>query len=186
MLGMKDIRRLLERWQLVVGDVRERMYRAPTPRERERWHGLWLLAHGCTALAVAEALEREPHTIGTWVASLSDKGPTAFEQLGGPPPRPRRRPAGPTEGCGAGAARKGRNRPGELELESGTEICPRTLRTLAEQQQLPELLASVGFCPEAAEETFSEGRRGQVGGLRGGVCRTPGRSATTGDESLLR
>ena len=27
------------------------------------------------------------------------------------------------------------------------------------RQQLPELLASVGFCPEAAEETFSEGRR---------------------------
>ena len=25
---MKDIRRLLERWQLDVGDVRERMYRA--------------------------------------------------------------------------------------------------------------------------------------------------------------
>ena len=88
MLGMKDIRRLLERWQLDVGDVRERMYRAPTPRERERWHGLWLLAHGCTALAVAEALEREPHTIGTWVAALSDKGPTAlaFEQSGGSPP----------------------------------------------------------------------------------------------------
>ena len=36
------------------------------------------------------------------------------------------------------------------------EICPRALRTLAEQQQLPELLASVGFCPEAAEETFLE------------------------------
>ena len=39
-------------------------------------------------MAVAEALEREPHTIGTWVAALSDKGPTAlaFEQLGGSPP----------------------------------------------------------------------------------------------------
>ncbi len=88
MLGMRDIVQLLERWQLNVGDVRERMYRAPTPRERERWHGLWLLAQGWTASAVAEALEREPHTIGTWVAAFRDNGPTAlaFEQSGGSPP----------------------------------------------------------------------------------------------------
>ncbi len=51
---MRDIVELLERWQLDVGKVREHMYRAPTPRERERWHGLWLLARGWTALAVAE------------------------------------------------------------------------------------------------------------------------------------
>ncbi len=35
-LGMRDIVQLLERWQLDVGEVRERMYRASTPRERER------------------------------------------------------------------------------------------------------------------------------------------------------
>src|SRR5215216_4660918 len=35
---------LLERWRLDVRQVRERMYRAPTARERERWHALWLLA----------------------------------------------------------------------------------------------------------------------------------------------
>ncbi len=87
-VGMKDIVQLLERWQLDVSEVRERMYRAPTPRERERWHGLWLLAQGWTASAVAEALEREPHTIGAWVAAFSDNGPTAlvFEQSGGSPP----------------------------------------------------------------------------------------------------
>ncbi len=87
-LGMMDIGQLLERWHLDVGGVRERMYRAPTPRERERWHALWLLARGWTALAVAEALEREPHTVGSWVAAFSDKGPTAlaFEQSGGSPP----------------------------------------------------------------------------------------------------
>ncbi len=86
--GMWDIMRLLERWRLSVGDVRERMYRAATARERERWHGLWLLAQGGTALVVSEALEREPHTIGTWVAAFSDDGPTvlAFEQSGGSPP----------------------------------------------------------------------------------------------------
>ena len=31
-----------ERWQLDAAAVREQMYRAPTPRERERWHALWL------------------------------------------------------------------------------------------------------------------------------------------------
>ena len=87
-LGMRDIRQLLERWQLDVGDVRERMYRAPTPRERERWHALWLLAQGWTASAVGEALEREPHTIGAWIGAFSDNGPAAlgFEQSGGSPP----------------------------------------------------------------------------------------------------
>ncbi len=34
--GMKEIVQLMEEWQLNVGDLRERMYRAPTPRERER------------------------------------------------------------------------------------------------------------------------------------------------------
>ncbi len=87
-LGMRDLMQLLERWQLDVGEVRKRMYRASTPRERERWHALWLLAQGWTASAVAEALEREAHTIGTWVAAFSDNGPAAlaFEQSGGSPP----------------------------------------------------------------------------------------------------
>ena len=39
---------------------------APTPRERERWYAVWLLAQGWTAAATAEALERDPHTIGRW------------------------------------------------------------------------------------------------------------------------
>ncbi len=35
-----DVLALLQRWQLDVGQVRERVYRAATPRERERWHAL--------------------------------------------------------------------------------------------------------------------------------------------------
>ncbi len=79
---------LLERWKLDVRQVRERMYRAPTPRERERWHALWLLARGWSAAQVAEALERDPHTIGEWVAAFGRSGPAAlaFEHTGGPPP----------------------------------------------------------------------------------------------------
>ena len=68
-------------------EVRRRMYRAPTPRERERWHALWLLAQGWTAAAVARALERDAHTIGQWAEAFSEGGPRAlaFEQSGGSP-----------------------------------------------------------------------------------------------------
>jgi transposase len=87
----------LERWELDVHAVRERMYRAPTPRERERWHALWLLARGWLAAQVAEALERDPHTIGEWLAAFGRSGPAglAFDQTGGSPP-PSARPSRPT------------------------------------------------------------------------------------------
>jgi hypothetical protein len=64
------------------------VYRAPTPRERERWHALWLLAKGWSAAEVADALERDPHTIGEWLESFCQHGPAglAFEQTGGSPP----------------------------------------------------------------------------------------------------
>ena len=35
-----DLEEALSRWQIDAAAVRERMYRAPTPRERERWHAL--------------------------------------------------------------------------------------------------------------------------------------------------
>ena len=43
-----------------------------------------------------------------------------------------------------------------------------------------------GVCPETAEEAFSEGRRSQAGGLRGGVCRAAGRVTTGEGQGLLR
>ena len=107
---MKDMARLLERWQLDVGDLRERMYRAPTPRERERWHGLWLLVQGWSVTQVAEALERDSHTIGDWLSSFRRAGAQGmvFEHTGGsPPPRPERRATRPTEVRGAKSAPKG-------------------------------------------------------------------------------
>ncbi len=94
---MTDIATMLDRWALELRQVRERMYRAPTPRERERWHALWLLAQGWSANKVAEVLERDPHTIGSWLAAFAQDGPAAlaFEHTGGSPPpsRPRPRPA---------------------------------------------------------------------------------------------
>ena len=103
---MTDIVQLLERWQLDVGDLRERMYRAPTPRERERWHGLWLLAQGWSATQVAEALEREsliPSETG-WT-TFAKAGPKVWSLSRlGVPPRLEPRSTEPTEVCGAKSA----------------------------------------------------------------------------------
>ena len=54
----------------------------------ERWYAVLLLAQGWTAAAKAEALERDPHTIGRWASAFGEGGPAAliFEQTGGSPP----------------------------------------------------------------------------------------------------
>jgi transposase len=85
---MNETEKVLGTWQMDVKVVRERMYGAPTARERERWHAIWLMSRGMTAAQVAEALERDAHTIGEWLDTLREKGPTAlaFEQSGGSPP----------------------------------------------------------------------------------------------------
>jgi Homeodomain-like domain len=88
---MDDMRDVLKRWNLDPGAVRDQVYRAATPRERERWHAVWLVAGGWTAAQVAQALERDPHTIGTWLTTFRQAGPVGltFEQTGGsPPPSP--------------------------------------------------------------------------------------------------
>ena len=93
---MAELAAVLARWELDLPQVRDRMYRAPTPRERERWHALWLLVQGRLASKVAALLERDAHTSGGWLAAFERDGPAAraFEQTGGPPPPsgPRHRP----------------------------------------------------------------------------------------------
>lgn len=82
----------LGQWGLDERGVRERLYGAPTARERERWHALWLLDQGWPAARVATALERDAHTRprGTrgWLEGFRQSGPDGliFEQTGGPPP----------------------------------------------------------------------------------------------------
>src|SRR3954464_6363852 len=75
----------LKTWRLDERQVRDRMYQAPTARERERWHAIWLVARGWSAARVAEALERDAHTIGEWLAGFRERGPAglSFEQSGG-------------------------------------------------------------------------------------------------------
>jgi transposase len=79
---------ILSRWHLDAAALRVRMYRAPTPRERERWHAVWLAAQGWSAARVAVALGRDPHTVGDWLAAFQRDGPAAlaFARTGGAPP----------------------------------------------------------------------------------------------------
>jgi transposase len=92
-----DPEAVLAHWQLTPAHLREQMYGAPTPRERERWHALWLLSQGWSAAAVARALERDAHTIGAWLEDFRRHGPAglAFVHTGGAPP-PSTRPAKPS------------------------------------------------------------------------------------------
>lgn len=83
-----ELAEALSRWQVDAALVRERMYRAPTPRERERWHALWLALQGWSRARVATALGRDPHTVGGWLAAFGRDGPAAlaFAHTGGSPP----------------------------------------------------------------------------------------------------
>ncbi len=44
-MGVREIDRSLEQWQMGVKDLRRRMILAPTPRERERWYAILLLGN---------------------------------------------------------------------------------------------------------------------------------------------
>lgn len=83
-----ELEEALSRWQVDAAAVRERLYRAPTPRERERWHALWLALRGWPTAQVAVALGRDPHTVGGWLAAFRRDGPAAlaFVHTGGSPP----------------------------------------------------------------------------------------------------
>ena len=87
-MGVREIDRFLEQWQMDAKALRRRMILAPTPRDQERWYAMLLLAQGWTAAATAEALERDPHTIGRWASAFGEGGPAAllFEQTRWFPP----------------------------------------------------------------------------------------------------
>lgn len=79
---------LLTDWGLDLGQVRQRLYDAPHPRERERWHALWLLGQGWTQVQIAAALGHDAHPIGDWIEAFRHQGPDGlqFTAHGGPPP----------------------------------------------------------------------------------------------------
>ena len=84
---MNEIEGLLKDWDLDSELVLQRVYQAATPRERERWHALWLLARGWSAAKVAAALSRDAHTVGDWLEHFRLAGPEGllFIQTGGSP-----------------------------------------------------------------------------------------------------
>ena len=88
MVRVRQIDRFLEQWQRDARKLHRRLIVAPEPREQERWYAIWLLAKGWTASGAAQALGRDPHTIGRWAAALGEGGPATliFEQSGGSPP----------------------------------------------------------------------------------------------------
>ena len=61
---MDEMEKVLEKGQLDVKALRERMDGVSTARERERWQAIWLMTRGMSAAQVTEALERDAHTIG--------------------------------------------------------------------------------------------------------------------------
>ena len=90
---MIDMVSLLKHWQVDERAVRERMYRAPNPRERERWHVLWLLARGWSASQAAAAhIQRQAapgptqglSIVGNW------RHPGPSHQVANPTPGSRR------------------------------------------------------------------------------------------------
>ena len=68
-MGVREIDRILQQWEMDTRGLHRRLIPAPAPgtlrqAQEEHWHALRLLAQGWTASAAAEALERDPHTIG--------------------------------------------------------------------------------------------------------------------------
>ena len=89
-MSVREIDRFLEQWEMDTRDLHRRMILAPTPRERERWHAVWLLAQGWTASSTGGTGTGPPHHRP---AAFGEGGPEAliFEQTGGSPPPSARR-----------------------------------------------------------------------------------------------
>ena len=168
------------------------MYRAPTPRERERWHALWLLAQGWSAAQVADALERDAAHDRRLAGAFRRTGPAALalRSSGGAPP-----PSTPRSGPQLKAAVQAPPRAAGIDLADWNwkvvrAVRPAALRGRARPQQLPELPAPAGLRPQAPEEAPAQGGRGQARGLRARSTRAarrgarrPGRSIFFADEA---
>ena len=63
-MGVRGMDRFLERWEMDTKDLRRRMVLAPTPRERERWQALWLLAQGYPPGSNSPG-RRHPHPVSS-------------------------------------------------------------------------------------------------------------------------
>ena len=179
--GLKEIDRFLEQWQRDARDLRRRMILAPTPRKRERWYALWLLAQGWTASAVAEALDRDPHTIGRCDGVFGQGGRRALilEQSGG---RSLRGSASGVKGSGPRVSCSSWNRFGQLELESDASFVQERFSISLCRSRCLNYLHWLGFAfkrPKKRLRNADEARReafvAEYAALRDEVGRTGGK-----------
>ena len=154
-MEVREIEWSLEQWQMGVKDLRRRMILAPTPRERERWYAILLLAQGLTAAATAEALERDPHTIGRWAAAFGEGGPAAlmFEQTGGSPPALDQAQQEELKGAVLQPPADSGMDLANWYWKGVRQFVSERFRHQCEPQQLPQLSAPVGICLQASQET---------------------------------
>ena len=144
---MQEMGGLPEQWRMdeAAVAVRRRMYRGPTPRERERWHWVRLLAQGGTAAGVGRTRERGAPTIAQWARAFAEGEPKApVLNRAVVPLRVGRGAARRAEKGGAGEACSVGPRTNQLELAGGGAIGGGSFGIDAAPEQLSELSASVG------------------------------------------
>ena len=93
MMGVREIGRFLEQWEMNAKDLHRRMILTPTPRERERWHAVWLLVQGLDGIGHGGGPEAgPPHhwTMGVGLRQGRSRGPDLRADRGFPPSSARR------------------------------------------------------------------------------------------------
>ena len=90
-MGVREMKRFLEQWQMDAKDLRRRMILVATPRERAPRQAQEVVRPAAVGPRLHRLVHggglRDPHTIGRWAAAFGEGGPTAliFEQSGGSP-----------------------------------------------------------------------------------------------------
>lgn len=77
-----------QRWYQSSEELREQAVTSSHPRTRERFMGLYEIAHGKSATQVAQETGRNPQTVMEWVHRYNRSGPDAlrYRRSGGHPP----------------------------------------------------------------------------------------------------
>ena len=163
-MGVREIDRSLEQWEMGVKDIQRRVILAPTPRERERWYAILLLAQGWTAAATAEMLERDPHTIGRWGVGLWRRRPQSIDfraDWGFPPALEPAQQEELKEAVQQLPTTWGMELANwtlrQAQEEGGGAVCVGTIRYQHQPQRLPEVAAPAGIRLQEAEEAVAEG-----------------------------
>ena len=149
-MSVRQIDRFLEQWRMDARDLHRRLILAPTPRERERWRAIWLLAQGWTASGTAQALGRDPHTIGRWAWTMGCglwRGRACrldFRAVRGFPPALGERQQADLKAAAQELPAMAGIELAKKELEGGPSVCSGAVRHQPEPQRLPDPVSSTG------------------------------------------